>query len=154
MKDALAYLPDETRISLTIGSGDMTVRELRRAFSATDPHRVLTTGEASELLGYSPDTWREWAPEVPGAYRDDGERAYWRLPYVGCVEHLRRLKARRLKAGRRRGPWKKEAEAKAAQAGGSGAEGVQERKVLRLRPASVGRGQAHHEEPEASRLAP
>ena len=116
MKEALAHLPDEMKVGLVLGSGDMTVRDLRRAFSAPDPNRVLTTGEASALLGYSADTWREWAPDVPGAYRDEGERAYWRLPYVGCVEHLRRLKARRLNAGRRRGPWKKEAEAKAAQA--------------------------------------
>lgn len=166
--DALRGLPDDARVSVTVGSGDLRVADLRRAFGAVDPHRVLTTGEASQLLGYSADTWREWAPRIPGAYRDPGERAYWRLPYAACVEHLRRLRAERLNRGRRGRPWKQRAlaeqeaghvisiEAKraaAAQARDAGAAGVPARPVDGGGPAAVGRRASDDAGSESSGMA-
>jgi hypothetical protein len=146
----LAELPDDARVRVTLGEGGIRVGELRKALAAPDPHRVLTTGEASKLLGYSPDTWRTWASEVPGSYRDEGERGYWRLPYGGCVEHLRRLQATRTRRGRR-GPWKKAREA--AQAGTAGPEGHRPWSVVRGGSEAVGRRQTDDAKPSGPRLA-
>lgn len=107
---ALSALPDTTRCSLVVGSGDMTVAELREAIGKPSAFRVLTTGQAAELLGYSGDTWRDWASsgQVRGCYRDDGEGGTWRLPMVECEEHLARLQSGSLHRKRKRGPWSKE----------------------------------------------
>lgn len=132
--ELLARLPDDARVTVTVGAGDLRVADLREAFAGPDPHRVLTTGEAADTFGYSPDSWRRWAPDVPGAYQDEGDRPYWRLPYAGCVEHLARLRAERTRVRRRtRGPWGK---GKAAQARVAGPAGVPPRAVLgdRLAP--------------------
>lgn len=106
---ALAALPDDTRCSLVVGSGDLTVAELREAIGKPSEFRVLTTGQAAELLGYSGDTWRAWAAsgQVHGCYRDD-EGGTWRLPMVECERHLARLQSGALHRRRKRGPWPKE----------------------------------------------
>jgi hypothetical protein len=101
----LAELPDDARVSVTIGQGDLRVRDLREAFAGPDPNMVLTTGQAAERLGYSGDWWRRAAKDgdVPGAYQDGDHRGTWRLPIVGCIEHLHALRSPQ--RTRRRAPW-------------------------------------------------
>lgn len=87
-----------------------TGREMKRILRAIlegTGDVVVTTTEASELLGHSPDWWRREAPEVGGAYQEtDG--GPWSLPLSGCREHLRRRrkdgKLRRRAFGKQ--PWK------------------------------------------------
>lgn len=147
--EILAQLSDDTRVSVTVGQGDMRMRELRDALAGVDPHRVLTTGQAAELLGYSADSWRRWAPEIAGAYQDEGERALWRLPYTSCTEHLRRLQAeRRTKRRRKRGPWSTSASAREA-----GSESLQAREVVRVRPPAMERRTSNDARPTTLRLA-
>ena len=162
MKDvaqALAQLPDDTRISVTVGGGDLTIQDLRRGFSA--PNKlILTTTEASDLLGYSPEMWQKWAKadEVPGAWQD-GPGGIWRLPYEGCVRKVRREQEEHahLQKGRKRrgrGPWKNRgaATASAARAGAEGLPGAG-LTLLEGGPAPVGRRPADDEESRASGVA-
>lgn len=98
----LAELPDDARCAITVGSGDLTIGELREAL-ALPPDRLVTTGGASSELGYSADTWREWADEgkIPGAFRDAPD-GYWRLPLAACRDHiegLRHARKRRQRLG-------------------------------------------------------
>lgn len=149
----LSNLPDDTRCALIVGQGDMTVGELREALRCREEsERVLTTGEAAETFGYAASTWAKWADEglVDGAYRDDGDSGYWRLPLVGCRDHLADLRRGRNVRRRKRGPWK---EAAPAQTGRAGTEGVPAWTVLRGGPEAVGRRQADDAEPEGPELA-
>jgi hypothetical protein len=146
LAEMLAELPDDTRVSVTIGSGDVRVRELREAFTGPSPHAVLTTGQAAEQFGYSADTWRRWAGDIAGAYQDDDGRGTWRLPVVGCIEHLRRLSAP--KRRRRRGPWTPEKTRQAR------APDLLAQKVAGGGSSTVGRRQADAPGPRFPRLAP
>lgn len=149
--ELLAQLPDDARVTVTVGAGDLRVADLREAFAGPDPRRLLTTGEAADTFGYSPDSWRRWAPNVPGAYQDEGDGSYWRLPYTGCVDHLARLRAERSRVRRRtRGPWGK---GKAASSRAVGSEGVQEGQVLRRRSAAVERRASDDARSSVLRLA-
>ncbi len=40
--EMLSGLPDDTHVAVTVGSGELTVGEMREAFSADNPDRVLT----------------------------------------------------------------------------------------------------------------
>lgn len=104
----IAELPDSTPVSVMVGTGTFTAGELRRAILATQTKRTLTTGEASELFGYSASMWAKLAAagEVEGAYQD-AKGGPWRLPYVGCDEYARlRSEQGRPGGGSRRGrPW-------------------------------------------------
>ena len=54
--EILSGLPDDTRVALTVGAGELTVGEIREAFSGGNPDRALTTTEAAIEFGYSPDS--------------------------------------------------------------------------------------------------
>ena len=113
---ALAHLPNDTRVSITVGAGDITMGQIRAAASQSRPDRLLTTTEASEAFGYSSDTWRKWASagEIEGASQD-AEGGPWRLPYGACEAHH---EIRSKKGGVRRGkPRKTTAPASAPQVG-------------------------------------
>lgn len=146
--ELLANLPDDARVSLTIGTGDLRVGDFRKAFAGPDPHRVLTTGEAASTFGYSADSWRRWASEIKGAYQDKGERAHWRLPYSACVEHLERLASARSKRRRKRGPWSASAQARA-----SGPESIQEGSLVGGGSTPVERRSTDDARPTTLRLA-
>lgn len=94
--EAIAALPDDTRLSVTVGSGGMTKAELADALTRSGPV-YITTAEASRRYSRSPRWWCEAASDIPGAYKD----RRWRLPVQGCEEHLARLTRPR----RKRGPW-------------------------------------------------
>lgn len=147
-------LPGDTRCGVLIGSGDLTLAELREALALPSGARVITTGQAAELLGYSADTWRGWAEagEVDGAYRDDGTDGHWRLPLAACEEHLARLQGGALHRRRKRGPWPKKA-GPTPQAARVGAEADPEGKVVRLRSPALGRRASDDAGPAEPRLA-
>ena len=92
----LAALPDSTRVSITVGSGDMTWGEIKEACSHSGPV-YITTEEASRRYSRSPKWWARAAKEIPGAHKD----RHWRLPVAGCEEHLAAL----IRPRRKRGPW-------------------------------------------------
>lgn len=107
---ALASLPEDTKVSVMVGSGHLTMGQLRAAF-VHQPKGILTTVDSAKIFGYSSDTWAKWASDglIEGAYQD-GPRGIWRLPYEGVearIERVRADKAKR-KVGRRRGPWREE----------------------------------------------
>ena len=103
-----ATLPDEVEITLTVGTGQTSIGDLRQAFIATQHKRILTTGEASRMFGYSSSQWAKWAPEISEAYQD-AEGGPWRLPYAACEAHVakRETDAKRKGRNRRGRPWKK-----------------------------------------------
>jgi hypothetical protein len=94
--ETIAGLPGETRVSLIVGSGDMTLDELATALTDAGPV-YITTAEASRRYSRSPKWWARAAREIPGAHKD----RHWRLPVQGCEEHLARL----IRPRRKRGPW-------------------------------------------------
>lgn len=98
--EALASLPDDTRISVVVGSGDMTVGEWKAALLASSP-AVVTTQQAAAKWSRTPEWWAEraFAGDIRGAIKDGGG---WRLPVESCREYLASLSVR--KAGFR-GPW-------------------------------------------------
>lgn len=75
--------------------------------------RLLTTGQAAAEIGFSPDTWRAWADDgrIPGAFRDESET--WRLPLVGCREHVAALRSGKAYNRRQRRGWDASTEAAA-----------------------------------------
>lgn len=106
---ALNSLAPDTRLTIMIGTGDFTLAQLRTALAYDEGERMLSTAEASALLGYSRSWWAEQAGagRVHGAYRT-GDNAPWRLPAASCRQHLARLQSegRPKQPGRkRRGPW-------------------------------------------------
>lgn len=96
LADLVAQLPDEARVCLIVGMGDMTKGELAAALASTGPV-YITTAEASRRYSRSPKWWARAAKEIPGAHKD----RHWRLPVAGCEEHLARL----IRPRRKRGPW-------------------------------------------------
>jgi hypothetical protein len=94
--ETIAGLPGETRVSLIVGSGDMTLEELATALTDAGPV-YITTAEASRRYSRSPKWWARAARSIPGAHKD----RHWRLPVQGCEEHLARL----IRPRRKRGPW-------------------------------------------------
>jgi hypothetical protein len=92
----LARLPDDTPVSVIVGSGSMTKGELAAALAHAGPV-YITTAEASRRYSRSPKWWARAAREIPGAHKD----RHWRLPVQGCEEHLARL----IRPRRKRGPW-------------------------------------------------
>ena len=80
---ALAALPRDTRVSIIVGQGDLTVDELVRAFVDTSPV-MLTTEQAAERFGFQPTYWRKIAPTIAGSVKG---RA-WLLPVEGCEAHM------------------------------------------------------------------
>lgn len=90
---AIASLPDDTPVSVTIGGSGTTVGELRLALSDSGPV-LLTTQQASERYGWSPGYWASVAPDMPGAFRD----RMWHLPREGCEAHVARKRRRRAPA--------------------------------------------------------
>lgn len=92
-----------------------TGREVKRMFRElleADGSVMVSTVDASKILGHSPDWWRRAAPEIPGAFQE-ADGGPWTLPLGACREHVLRLsKAGKLRrrdgerAKRLRGPWK------------------------------------------------
>jgi hypothetical protein len=93
LADLVAQLPDETRVSVTIGSGQFTAGDLRRAFGAKGKV-FLTTQEAAERWGWTAGYWRDVAPAIDGAFKDQ----YWHLPDGGCEAHVAAKSRRRREA--------------------------------------------------------
>lgn len=54
---------------------------------------VLSTSEASSMLGHSAEWWRRAAPEIPGSYQPENGGP-WSLPLAGYREHLAALRHR------------------------------------------------------------
>lgn len=86
----LASLPDTTRVSVIVGQGDITVEQLREAFTTEGP-RYLTTEQASETFGFGPAYWRDLASELPGAVKG----RHWLLPIESCEAHMKARANRR-----------------------------------------------------------
>lgn len=86
--EVLAGLPDDARVSVIVGQGDMTIGQLRVAMS-TATAVYITTSEAARRYSRSPEWWAAAAAagHVPGAWKD----RVWRLPVQGCEEHLAAL---------------------------------------------------------------
>lgn len=72
----LETLPGDARCGITIqvGEGPYTIDELRTALVARHP-RVITTGQAAQVFGWSTDTWARWAQagEIDGAVQEGEE---------------------------------------------------------------------------------
>lgn len=148
LPDAIAALPDEALVPIR-----WVKQVLAEAPTEPSQHRVLTTGEAADQLGYSSPTWREWceAGEIDGAYRDEGEAGMWRLPLPACLEHLARLQSKALNRRRKRGPWKKAGPSAQTARAGTGAD--TEGTLVFRRPSPVGRRAPDDAGPEGGRLA-
>jgi hypothetical protein len=102
-------LPGDLPVRITVepGQGPYTVDEVRAALKGDHP-RVITTGKAAALFGWSADTWARWATagEVEGAKRDG---ARWRLPYEACeAQYRRRMSGAPTGERKRRGRPRKE----------------------------------------------
>ena len=106
--EMLSGLPDDTHVAVTVGSGELTVGEMREAFSAGNPDRVLTTTQAAVEFGYSGNSWQKWAAagRIEKAWQD-AETGPWRLPYASCKAHRDNLQRRALNTGGIRGPRQK-----------------------------------------------
>lgn len=105
LAQALAALPEDACVTVTV-----RVADLRAALEErTGGPAELTTKQAAERLGRSPDFWARSAErgDIVGAYRH-GARGPWRLPREACAAHLRRLAqgrgAERPVESRARGP--------------------------------------------------
>lgn len=96
--EAIAALPDNVTVSVTIGGGGMTVGQLRTALNRSGPV-YITTAEAARRYSRTPRWWAREAHKIPGAMKD----THWRLPVQGCEQHLADLL--RPKRVRQRGPW-------------------------------------------------
>lgn len=93
---AIAQLPPETPIQVTLRAGDLTrALELR---AATGPE-VLSAKEAARRFGYAAERWRRWCERglIAGAWQD-AEGGPWRLPRASAEAHLRQLQSRGARA--------------------------------------------------------
>ena len=91
---ALEALPDRMRCSLVIGSGDLTIGDLRESLARP---KVINTSEAHRRWPrYSETTWRKRAREgdIPGAWQDEPPRGPWSLPLAGCQRFIDSLQER------------------------------------------------------------
>ena len=89
--EAIAALHGGTRLSVVIGSGDMTADDLRAAFASSGP-AMITTEQAAQRFGFQPDYWRGVAKDTPGAVKG----RHWLLPIAACEAHVAaRAQARR-----------------------------------------------------------
>ena len=95
--EVIAQLPDDTRVSVVIGGNGPTMAELRAAFVSSGP-AYISTRQASEKFGWTPEYWADQAPEMEGAFKDQ----YWHLPVEGCESHV----ARKARNRRRIRGWK------------------------------------------------
>ena len=87
----LAHLPEDAKVTVTVTLADwLRAREATRGGPA-----VLTTKQAADTFGYSPERWRRWAESgrVAGAWQD-GRGGPWRLQRTACEAHLRSLTKR------------------------------------------------------------
>lgn len=84
---ALAYLPDDAVLTLSVRKADLLAALEARAGGP----RVFSTSQAAEFLGYTVQRWRRWAAAgvIEGAWQDEGGR--WRLPRASCEAHLEKL---------------------------------------------------------------
>ena len=144
--EMLSELPDKTRVAVVVGSGELTVGEIREAFAGGNPDRVLTTTEAAVELGYSPDSWQKWAARgrIEKAWQD-ADGGPWRLPYASCQAHRDGLQRRALKKGKRRGPWK----GKAPPPASTRAEGVSRQGLQVVPSGSQAMGRTADPDPES-----
>jgi hypothetical protein len=108
--EILASLPGETRCSLIVGSGEMTVDELRAALTSEGP-LFLTTAQASERYGWSRKYWAKVGRDMPGAFTD----GQWHLPVEGCEAHVAAKASQSTR--RKRHPWSQAKAAPSARAG-------------------------------------
>ena len=90
-------LDDSDTVTVTVGR----LRDLVR-YHTTDPPEILSTVQASQIVGFSRSYWaqRAKAGDLDGAFADEGER--WRLPLKACKAHVGRLEAQH-RTGRLRG---------------------------------------------------
>jgi hypothetical protein len=111
---ALAHLPDDAQITITVRKADLAKALETRAGGPL----IMTTTQAAHILGYTPERWRRWAQSgaIPGAYQNSEEGA-WHLPRGACEQHIANLGRRGTKrqpslvpiaspTRRPRGPWK------------------------------------------------
>lgn len=86
--DALAGLPDDAQVTVTVRKGDL-VRALETRVGGP---ALLTTRQAASAFGFSGEQWKRWAEQgrIEGAWKVD-QRGHWRLPRAGCEAHLRTL---------------------------------------------------------------
>ena len=79
-----AQLPDDTRVSVTIGGYGPTMAELKAARAKKTGPLYITTHEAARRYGWSRKYWAKLGPTIPGAFND----AHWHLPVEGCEAHV------------------------------------------------------------------
>ena len=91
-------LDDSDTVTVTVGR----LRDLVR-YHTTDPPELLSTVQASRIIGFSHSYWRDKAAKglIDGAFQE-GEGESWRLPLKACRAHVGRLQAQHRK-GRLRG---------------------------------------------------
>lgn len=107
LSEALSHLPDDTRCSVVLGGGDLTLGELRSALAAQGSNRDMTARELAAEFGHSKDWWqdRARAGEIPGSYQA-GERGRWYIPRESATVFLRETRERGSRKRRHRRPWK------------------------------------------------
>ncbi len=79
--EAIAQLPGETRVSVTIGGSGPTIDELRLALM---DRSHLTTTEAAKRYPWGRAYWAERAKEMDGAIFD----GQWHLPVEAIEAHV------------------------------------------------------------------
>lgn len=95
---AIALLPDDAQVTLTVRKADLVAALQRRAGGPA----VMTTTQASQIHGYTDERWRRWAVAgvIVGAYQD-AKGGPWHLPRTSVESHIAALAQRG--ATRRRG---------------------------------------------------
>lgn len=91
MLAAIAHLPDDAQVTVSVRKGDLMKAVEDRAGGP----EVMTTGQAAKIFGYNAERWRRWAEAgaIEGAYQD-ADQGPWRLPRESCARHARSLQRR------------------------------------------------------------
>mgnify|MGYP001581131207 CR=1 FL=1 len=104
--DAIAALPDDCRCAVVVGSGELTIGDLRLALAVDSGDRAMTTVQCATEWGHAPEWWQDRARDgsIHGAYQES-EGSQWYIPRGHAKVFLREYREGRRKRGSRR-PWK------------------------------------------------
>ena len=106
--EAIASLPDETRIAVVVGSGELTVGDLRQALAVDSAERAMTTVQCAAEWGHSPEWWqdRARAGQIHGSYQESAG-SQWYIPRGQAKVFLREyVESKRRKRKRVTKPWR------------------------------------------------
>lgn len=113
LRDALAALPDEAQVTITVNVRELSEALAKRA--GEDEPRYVTTTWLAEHEGLSADWWAEKCREgcIPGAWQDRQARdsqpgSPWYLPLEAARAYLfRRITTRNSSRSKSRGPYRR-----------------------------------------------